>query len=136
MSRMHNGDEHPSEMYFSNGGELNLITNTISPKGGLTEKMAKAMGMQANLLPDLKLTDLAVKVEAGANTGGDELTSNHVRNWMECMRSRKTPNAPVEAGYSHSIATIMTNAAARTGEKVTFDAKTQEVMAGGKVFKY
>jgi hypothetical protein len=55
---------------------------------------------------------------------------------MECVRSRKQPNAPVEAGYSHSIATIMTNAAAHTGVKVTFDEKTQEVMAGGKVFKY
>jgi hypothetical protein len=75
-------------------------------------------------------------VESGANTGGDPLTSAHVRNWMECIRSRKQTNAPVEAGYTHSIATIMSNAAARTGEKVTFDEKTQEVMAGGKVFKY
>jgi hypothetical protein len=55
---------------------------------------------------------------------------------MECVRSRKQPNAPVEAGYSHSIATIMTNAAVHTGQKVTFDEKTQEVMAGGKPFKY
>jgi hypothetical protein len=30
----------------------------------------------------------------------------------------------------------MTNAAVHTGEKVTFDEKKQEVMAGGKVFKY
>jgi hypothetical protein len=59
-----------------------------------------------------------------------------MRNFMECMRSRKQPNAPVEAGYYHSIACIMTNAAARTGAKVTFDEKTQEVMANGKVFKY
>ena len=73
---------------------------------------------------------------ASANTGGDALTSAHVRNWMECVRSRKQPNAPVEAGYNHSIATIMTNAAVRTGQKATFDEKTQEVMAGGKVFKY
>jgi hypothetical protein len=42
---------------------------------------------------------------------------------MECVRSRKQPNAPVEAGYSHSIATIMTNAAVHTGAKVTFDEK-------------
>ncbi len=76
------------------------------------------------------------QVVVSANTGGDKLTSNHVRNWMECVRSRKQPNAPVEAGYSHSIATIMTNAAVHTGLKVTFDEKTQEVMAGGKVFKY
>ena len=55
---------------------------------------------------------------------------------MECMRSRKQPNAPVEAGYYHSIATIMTNAAVRTGGKATFDEATQEVMVDGKVFKY
>ena len=32
-SRMHNGDERPSEIYYSNGGELNLITNKVSPRG-------------------------------------------------------------------------------------------------------
>ena len=30
----------------------------------------------------------------------------------------------------------MTNAACKTGAKVTFDEKTQEVMANGKPFKY
>jgi hypothetical protein len=93
------------------------------------------MGMQPNLLPEQSLAQ-ADPVIASANTGGDKLTSNHVRNWMECIRSRKQPNAPVEAGYSHSIATIMTNAAVHTGAKVTFDEKTQEVMANGKAFKY
>jgi len=134
LSRMHNGDEHPSEIYYSNGGELNLITNKVSPEGGLKKEEAAAMGMQPNLLPEVSLEE--VKVVASANTGGDLLTSAHMRNWMECVRSRKQPNAPVEAGYSHSIATIMTNAAVHTGQKATFDEKTQQVMAGGKVFKY
>ena len=134
-SRMHNGDEKPSEIYYSNGGELNLNTNTVSPRGGLTKKLADEMNMQPNLLTEQSLS-AAAPVIASANTGGDILTSNHIRNWMECIRSRKQPNAPVEAGYSHSIATIMTNAAVHTGMKVTFDEKTQEVMAGSKVFKY
>jgi predicted dehydrogenase len=134
-SRMHNGDEKPSEIYYSNGGELNLINNTVSPNGGLSKRFADEMKMQPNLLMQQTLSS-SEAVIASANTGGDKLTSNHVRNWMECIRSRKQPNAPVEAGYSHSIATIMTNAAARTGAKVTFDEKTQEVMANGKVFKY
>jgi len=55
---------------------------------------------------------------------------------MECVRSRQQPHAPIEAGYAHAIAVIMTNAAYRTGEKVVFDEKTQEVMAGGKAFKF
>ena len=135
-SRMHNGEDKPGEIYYSNGGELNLITNKVSPKGGLRANYAEAMNMKPNLLPELYLTEKFIKVESGANTGGDELTTAHIKNWMECIRSRKQTNAPVEAGYNHSIATIMTNAAARTGEKVTFDEKTQEVMAGGKVFTY
>lgn len=135
-SRMHHGTENPAEIYYSNGGELNLITNTISPKGGLTEKAASAMGMKANLLPELKLTDLVEKVASAANMGADPLSSAHMRNWMECIRSRKPTNAPVEAGYYHSIANIMTTAAARTGAKATFNEATQEVMVGGKVFTY
>ena len=136
MSRMHNGDENPSEIYYANGGELNLVTNMVSPNGGLQAAPASAMKMQSNLLEKYNLSDNTAKVVASANTGGDMLTSAHVRNWMECIRSRKQPNAPVEAGYQHSIATIMTNAACHTGAKVTFDEKTQEVMANGKVFKY
>jgi predicted dehydrogenase len=135
-SRMHNGDEHPAEIYYSNGGELNLNTNKVSPVGGLTADMASAMNMKPNLLTEFSLHSSDDKVVASANTGGDPLTSSHMRNFMECMRSRKQPNAPVEAGYYHSIATIMTNAAVRTGAKATFNTATQEVMADGKIFKY
>ena len=122
------------ELYYSNGGMINLDTNEISATGGLREKEAAAMGLQPNLLTPMKLQ--GPKVETSANTGADTLTHNHIKNWMACVRSRKQPNAPIEAGYQHSIATIMSNAAYRTGEKVVFDEKTQEVMAGGKVFKY
>ncbi|MFT3844585.1 MAG: Gfo/Idh/MocA family oxidoreductase [Lacibacter sp.] len=135
-SRMHNGDEHPSEIYFANGGELNLITNTISPKGGLQQRDADAMGMKSNLLPSLNLSEISETVLASANTGGDVLTSNHVRNWMECIRTRKQPNASVEAGYNHSIACIMTNAAVHSGNKATFNEQTQEVIVNGKPFIY
>jgi len=135
-SRMHNGDEKPAEIYYSNGGELNLITNKVSPNGGLKASMAAAMNMKENLLPEFSLDDAGMKVVASANTGGDPLTSAHMRNWMECVRSRKQPHAPVEAGYAHSIANIMTTAASHTGSKATFDEEKQEVMANGKVFTY
>jgi predicted dehydrogenase len=133
-SRMHNGEDRPKELYYSNGGEMNLNTNMVSPFGGLQERHAKDMNMQANLLPEMSLKKVEEKVETGANTGGDNLTSNHMRNWMECVRSKKETNAPVEAGYSHAIACIMANAAARTGTKVTFDEAKQEIMAGSKAF--
>ena len=135
-SRMHNGKENPAEIYYSNGGELNLNTNKISPHGGLEERHAKAMKMSANLLPEMDISAMAEKVVTSANTGGDSLTSAHMRNWMECVRSRKEPNAPIEVGYSHSIASIMATAAAHSGTKATFDEQKQEVMVGSKAFKY
>jgi hypothetical protein len=64
------------------------------------------------------------------------MTLLHMKNWMECVRSRKQPNAPAKAGYDHSVANIMVTAALRTGQFVTFDDETQEVMAGGNVFRY
>jgi predicted dehydrogenase len=134
-SRFSNGAGDTKELYYSNGGMINLDTNEITANGGLGAREAAAMGMQANLLQPMKLSEVT-KIETNANTGYDALTTAHIRNWMECVRSRKTPNAPIEAGYQHSIATIMSNAAYRTGLKVTFDEKTQEVMAGGKPFKY
>jgi hypothetical protein len=67
--------------------------------------------------------------------GGEPQTSANLRNWMECVRSRKTPNASIEAGYCHSIALCMNVAAIQTGEKVTFNDRTQQVIAGGKVYE-
>jgi predicted dehydrogenase len=133
-SRFSNSAGETKELYYSNGGMINLDTNEISSTGGLREREAAAMGLKANLITPTKLE--GIKVATDANTGGDPLTFNHIKNWMECVRSRKQPNAPIEAGYQHSIATIMANAAYRTGQRVTFDEKTQEVLAGGKPFKY
>lgn len=134
-SRFTNSAGGVKEIYYSNGGELNLDTNRVSPNGGLQENHASAMGMKENLLEEFSLADTAA-VETDADTGADNMTSRHMRNWMECVRSRETPNADVMSGYNHSIANIMTTAALRTGEYVTFDSEKQEVMAGGKVFHY
>jgi len=133
-SRMTNSAGGVKEVYYSNGGTLDLAKNTITPGGGLEERYAKAMGMKPFLLPEAEIK--GDKVETAANTGVDSLTSAHMRNWMECVRNRKQPHAPVDAGFAHSVAVIMANAAYRTGLRVTYDAKRQEVLAGGKPFKY
>ena len=133
-SRFSNSAGGTKEVYYSNGGELNLATGKVTENGGLDAKNAGDMKLKANQLEDYNLEGGAAVAVTAANTGSDDLTVAHMHNWLDCLRSRKQPNAPVEAGYQHSIATIMANAAARTGERVTFDEKTQEVMAGGKVF--
>ena len=131
-SRFSNSAGGVKELYYSNAGMLNLDTNKITPEGGLRAKEAAEMQMQPNLLTEMSLADASSQtpVATSANTGADKLTSAHMRNWMECIRSRKTPNADVNAGYNHSTAICMTIAALHTGKRVTFDDAKQEVVVG------
>jgi predicted dehydrogenase len=133
-SRFTNSAGGIKELYYSNGGMLNLDTNKITSEGGLQANDAKDMNMKANLLEPFELP--AMRIETAANTGSDPMTNAHMKNWMECVRDRKKPHADVVAGYNHSIACIMCTAALRTGEKASFDEAKQEVLAGGKVFQY
>jgi predicted dehydrogenase len=133
-SRFTNSAGGVKELYYSNGGMLNMATQEVTPTGGLSAKFAAEMKMQANLLPSFSLLGKKEEVSTDANTGVDPETSANMLNWMQCVRSRQTPNASIEAGYSHSIALCMNVAAIQTGQKVTFDDKTQQVMVGGKVY--
>ncbi len=133
-SRFTNSAGGVKELYYSNGGMIDMDKQCVSPEGGLTAKYGAEMNMKANQLPSFSLVEHAETASTSADTGSDPETSANMRNWMECVRSRKTPNAPIEAGYSHSIALCMNVAAIQTGQKVTFDDATQQVMVGGKPY--
>ena len=134
-SRFTNSAGGVKELYYSNGGMIDMDKQTVTPTGGLQAHDAAAMGMKPNQLSSFSLVEHAQVESTAADTGADPMTSANMRNWMECVRSRKTPNAPIEAGYSHSIALCMNVAAIQTGLKVIFDDKTQQVIAGGKVYE-
>ncbi len=133
-SRFTNSAGGVKELYYSNAGMLDMDKQTVTPTGGLTAKSAAEMKMKANLLEPFSLSKTVEEASTAANTGADNQTSANMRNWMECVRSRKTPNASVDAGYSHSVALCMNVAAIQTGQKVTFNDKTQQIMVGGKVY--
>ncbi|MCI0663844.1 MAG: gfo/Idh/MocA family oxidoreductase, partial [Acidobacteria bacterium] len=128
-SRMTNSAGDVKEIYYSNGGTLNLDTGKVTGEGGLEERHAKPMGRKSNLLEPVTLSAGGGGVVTDANTGRDPETVAHMRNWMDCVRSRnQKTNADIHAAYNHSIALCMTIAALRTGKKVTFDDKKQEVV--------
>jgi predicted dehydrogenase len=58
--------------------------------------------------------------------GGSAVTSNtkdqdHMANWIDCVRTRRSPNAPVEIGYRSAIAAHMANIAYRQKQRVTLE---------------
>ncbi|MDP9039590.1 MAG: Gfo/Idh/MocA family oxidoreductase [Acidobacteriota bacterium] len=135
-SRFTNSAGGVKELYYSNGGMIDMDKQTVTSTGGLSAKSAEEMKMEPCLLEPVSLSagHNEAAVSTDANTHGDPQTTANMRNWMECVRSRKTPNASIEAGYSHSVALCMNVAAIQTGQKVTFDEKTQQVMVGGKPY--
>ena len=58
----------------------------------------------------------------GAAAKGVSRGVNHMANFIECVRSRKEPNAPVEIGYRSAVAAHMANLAYRKRERVTLEA--------------
>jgi len=58
---------------------------------------------------------------------GDEDPS-HMINWLDCLRSRKQPNATVQHGFSHSVACMMATRAYWSGKKIYWEPKTETIL--------
>jgi len=67
--------------------------------------------------------------EITARSAGDGSVS-HLRNWLDCIRSRKTPNASMRIGHQAVRAAHIANAAMGLGGRVRFDEKTGKVEKG------
>ena len=61
-SRFTNSAGGVKELYYSNGGMLDMDKQTVTPTGGLTAKFAAEMKMQPNLLPSFSLLEKAEAV--------------------------------------------------------------------------
>jgi hypothetical protein len=48
-------------------------------------------------------------------------------NFLRCVRSRATPRADIQAGFSHAVADCMAVAAYETGRRIGFDARKLEM---------
>ena len=51
----------------------------------------------------------------------------HMKNWLECLRTRKAPNAPMAAGYAHAVAGIMADESFIRGKRMAYDAAKRKI---------
>jgi len=67
---------------------------------------------------------------AGAAITGNTADQNHMLNFIDCIRTRKQPNASVEIGYRSAVAAHMANIAYRGKERVSLEmAKKQTTLS-------
>jgi len=67
------------------------------------------------------------RIEAPIKIDPEPVTS-HMQNFLECVRSRQTPRASVDAGFSHAVACVMAGKALEAGRRVRFDPERLELI--------
>lgn len=72
-----------------------------------------------DLFPELEKGQY--KIQAMPRQNGHDSHEAHVRNWIECIRSRKEPNTPIEKGRDAAVYTHMANIALRTNSRLEWN---------------
>ncbi|MGH9673839.1 MAG: Gfo/Idh/MocA family protein, partial [Bryobacteraceae bacterium] len=62
--------------------------------------------------------------------------NNHARNFIDCVKSRKLPNADIEIGAISTNLCHLGNIVARTGQPVRFEPKTEAVAGAPDASQY
>ena len=104
-----------SNSRFGLGEHILGSDGTIEHVAGATEMVTGKSQEQIEYYPE------KINRPEGAAAKGETPGQNHMGNWIECIRTRQTPNAPVEIGYRSAIAAHMSNIAYRQKRRVTWE---------------
>jgi predicted dehydrogenase len=88
---------------------------TVEYIAGATDMISGESKEQIRYYPE------AVNRPHGQAMSGDNPGVNHMANWIDCMRARKTPNAPVDLGYRSAVAAHMANISYRQKRRITLE---------------
>lgn len=100
----------------NSAGGRNLWFGT---KGTIDAEALKISG-EGSKDPDRVMQSAPIEKVAGVES--------HMANFLRCVRSRQTPRASVEAGFSHAVAGCMAATALETGRRVGFDSVKLELV--------
>lgn len=63
------------------------------------------------------------------------VSKDHHRNWLDCIRSRKTPICDVEIGHRSATVCHLGNIAIRSGSPITWDPAKEEIVGNPEAAK-
>ena len=88
---------------------------TIEHVAGANDMVSGKSGESTHYFPE------KINRRDGVALTGNSSDQDHMSNWIECMRTRKTPNAPVDIGYRSAVAAHMANLAYRRKQRITLE---------------
>ena len=78
------------------------------------------------LYPESSAIEMKPSVERKSPGSFNQAAPSHIRNFMDCIGSRKDPNAPVEAAQTTNIVLSMAMDSLRTGRRLRWNAQTRK----------
>lgn len=82
-----------------------------------------------SLYPESKSVDMKPSIDVKKPGSFGQAAPSHIRNFMDCVRTRNEPNAPVEAGQGTAIVLCMAMQSLREGRRLRWNAQTRKVEA-------
>lgn len=104
---------------------------TVSKEGGRDEYEESVNAHGVPIVSPAIDQEEVVKVPGvppGDSRGPGDDSVIHIMNWLNAMRSRATPNANVDHGFSHSIVCIMAAQSYWSGKKLYWNPQTEEIV--------
>jgi predicted dehydrogenase len=114
------GGRTPGHRYYNSRGEWDQ-PNGIAFYGTEATIFAERIGWE--IFPEPPKGASSVK-RMWENV--EEPSKAHALNFVECVRSRKPPNADIEIGHRSTSVALLGNIAMKTGKKLHWDAKKEE----------
>ncbi len=105
-------------MRYANGAIMELAGTTSSLMGGATFIGERGKVTITRGHCDSDPEDLALEVLSKRPRGFND---NHVKNWLDCIRSREKPIADVEIGHRSATVCHLGNIARWTGRRLKWD---------------
>lgn len=69
-------------------------------------------------------------------TKGEELSKAHARNFLDCVKSRKRPNADVEEGHLSAVMCHLGNIATRLGRMLRWDEAKEQIVGDAEANRW
>jgi len=115
--------------YEASGGEA-LAEGEIELRGTLGNLYCGSEGKGFNIVPSQggQFQDPKPRIEPGQSTQTDgDLTVQHIRNFLDCVKSRQKTNCDMETGHRSTTFALLANIALATKSRIDWDPKNEQI---------